>query len=136
MTQDGVTGVVVDAGFLVDMTVNYRIEHEVLTDRWSVRAVTVSVPQTELVLVERHKPGQARAALELLLARCGASVLLRPLDMAATEAAGAMMHRYSLEDIALAHTAAVASPANLTVFTAAPARYTPLGGAIDVFSLA
>lgn len=136
MTQDSVTGVVVDASFLTDMMVRTRIEHEVLTDRWSVRAVTISVPQTELVLIERDKPGSARAALELLLARCGASVLLRPLDMAATEAAGAAMHHYGLSDIALAHTTAIAVAARLTVFTAAPTRYALLNGMIDVFSLA
>jgi hypothetical protein len=136
VTQDSVTGVVVDGSFLADMTAHYRIEHEVLTDHWSSQVVTVNVSQTEPVLVEREKPGQARAALELLLARCGASVPLRPLDMAATEAAGAMMHRHHLSDIALAHTAAIAAPASLTVFTTTATRYAPFDGAIDVFSLA
>jgi hypothetical protein len=131
------TGVVVDAAFLVDMTTAFRIEHEVLTDRWSTQAVTVNVPQSELVLVERAKPGQARVALELLLARCGSSVFIRPLDLAAVEAAGAVLRRHGLDDIALAHTVAVADAAGgLLVFTADPGRYEPLGGAVDIFGLA
>ncbi|MBC2878998.1 MULTISPECIES: PIN domain-containing protein [Streptomyces] len=135
MTADAVTGVVLDAGFLSDLATDRRIEHEVLTDRWSWHAVSVNVPQTELVLAEREKPGRARTALELLLARCGPSVLIRPLDLTAVEAAGTMMRRYALDDIALAHTAAVAVPSGWTVFTTAPERYRPLGDAVDVFGL-
>ncbi|WP_372404774.1 hypothetical protein [Streptomyces luteireticuli] len=135
MSVDTVTGVVLDAGFLVDLGTGYRIEHEVLTDRWSWHAVSVNVPQTELVLAEREKPGLARTALELLLARCGPSVLIRPLDLPAVEAAGAMMRRFGLDDIALAHTAAVAVPSGWTVFTTDPERYRPLGEAVDVFGL-
>ncbi|MEV5507978.1 PIN domain-containing protein [Streptomyces orinoci] len=135
MSPDGVTGVVLDAGFLSDLCTGYRIEHEVLTDRWSWHAVTVNVPQSELVLAEREKPGRARSALELLLARCGPSVLIRPLDLPAVEAAGAMMRRYGLDDPALAHTAAIAVPSGWTVFTTDPGRYQPLAEDIDVFGL-
>ncbi|MDT0446337.1 hypothetical protein [Streptomyces johnsoniae] len=133
MSPDAVTGVVVDASFLTDMATAYRIEHEVLSDRWSRQAVTVSVPQTELVLAERDETGRARAALELLLARCGPSVVIRPLDLAAVEAAGAMMREHRIEDIALAHTAAIAVPAGWTVFTTFPGRYKAMG--VDVFSI-
>jgi hypothetical protein len=113
----------------------WRIEHEVLTDRWSRQAVTVSVPQTELVLAERAKHGQARAALELLLARCGPSVLIRPLDLPAVEAVGAAMRRHQLADIALAHTATLGTTSGWTVFTTTPDRYTPFGDTLDVFSI-
>jgi hypothetical protein len=134
--MDAVTGVVADASFLADMMTGYRIEHEVLTDRWSRQAVTVNVPQTELVLVERALPGQARAVLELLLARCGASVVVRPLDLAAVDAAGAAMRVHRLTDIALAHTAAIALPSGWTVYTTTEHRYQPFGdGALDIFSL-
>lgn len=132
---DGVTGVVLDSSFLTDLSTGYRIEHEVLADRWSRQAVTVSVPQAELVLVEREKAGQARAALELLLSRCGSSVLIRPLDMAAVEAAAAAMRRHALSDLAMAHTASLALSADWTVYTTTPERYSGLGNAIDVFSL-
>lgn len=50
-------------------------------------------------------------------------------------AAGAMMRRYGLEDIALAHTAAIAIPSGWTVFTTDPGRYQPLGDAVEVFGL-
>ncbi len=133
MSPDTVTGVVVDASFLTDMATAYRIEHEVLTDRWSRQAVTVSVPQTELVLAERDEPGRARAALELLLARCGPSVVIRPLDLTAVEATAAMMRTHGIEDIALGHTTAIAVPAGWTVFTTSPDRYKAMG--VDVFSI-
>ena len=133
--KDGVTGVVLDASFLTDVSTGYRIEHEVLADRWSRQAVSVSVPQTELVLVERDKAGQARAALELLLSRCGPSVLIRPLDMTAVEATAATMRRYAVGDIAMAHTASIAISANWTVYTTTPERYRQLGDTIDLFSL-
>ena len=133
--QDAVTGVVLDAAFLLDMVTTRRVEHEVLTDRWSRQAVAVNVPQTELVLVERRRPGQARRALESLLARCGPSVLVRPLDLAAVGALGEVMRRHRLTDLALAHTIALAGPSGWTVYTAAAERYVRLDGVVDVFSL-
>ncbi|MGP4110287.1 hypothetical protein ACTWP5_05140 [Streptomyces sp. 4N509B] len=135
MMSDGVSGVVLDASFLTDLGRSYRIEHEVLADRWSRQAVSVSVPQTELVLVERDKADQARAALELLLSRCGPSVLIRPLDMAAVAAVAATMRRHDLDDIATAHTASLAMSADRTVYTTTPDRYLRFGDAIEVFSL-
>ncbi|RKN37395.1 hypothetical protein [Streptomyces hoynatensis] len=134
--QDAVTGVVLDAAFLLDMVAAFRVEHEVLTDRWSRQAVTVNVPQTELVLVERRRPGQARVALGSLHARCGPSVMVRALDLAAVGALGEAMRRHRLTDLALAHTVALAAPPGWTVYTAAAERYLRLGDVVDVFSLA